>query len=108
MEVAGILRIGCNPKATCCQGIRVRSGSLREDPLLKLAVGRCPESGGNLCSQSTMGPLENMPSRREAVRMTGALVENPSTEITLDIAPGHSAMGFESRHGEVGKAGPTN
>jgi hypothetical protein len=65
---------------------------LREDPLLKLAVGRCPESGGALCSQSTMSRLENMPSRRQAVRMTAALIDQfcasfptPPGEITLDI-----------------------
>jgi hypothetical protein len=47
---------------------------LRYDPLQKLAVGRCPESGGDLCSQSTMSRLENMPSRRQTVRMTAALI----------------------------------
>jgi hypothetical protein len=65
---------------------------LREDPLLKLAVGRCPESGADLCSQSTMSRLENMPSRREAVRLTAALIDQfcasfaaPPPQITLDI-----------------------
>ena len=65
---------------------------LRGDPLLKLAVGRCPESGADLCSQSTMSRLENMPSRREAVQMTAALIDQfctsfpvPPEEITLDI-----------------------
>ena len=65
---------------------------LRHDPLLKLAVGRCPESGGALCSQATMSRLENMPSRREAVRLTAALIDQfcasfptPPGEITLDI-----------------------
>jgi hypothetical protein len=65
---------------------------LRHDPLLKLAVGRCPESGADLCSQSTMSRLENMPSRREAVQMTAALIDQfcasfptPPSEITLDI-----------------------
>jgi hypothetical protein len=65
---------------------------LREDPLLKLAVGRCPESGADLCSQATMSRLENMPSRKEAVRLTAALIDQfcasfpmPPDEITLDI-----------------------
>jgi hypothetical protein len=65
---------------------------LRDDPLLKLAVGRCPESGDALCSQSTMSRLENMPSHKEAVRMTAALIDQfcasfaaPPGEITLDI-----------------------
>jgi hypothetical protein len=65
---------------------------LRTDPLLKLAVGRCPESGAALCSQPTMSRLENMPSDKEAVRMTGALIDQfcvsfgtPPDEIALDI-----------------------
>ncbi len=66
--------------------------SLRFDPLFKLAVGRAPESGHDLCSQPTLSRLENMPSRIEAGRMTAALVDifcrsfpqAPAT-ITLDI-----------------------
>lgn len=65
---------------------------LRHDPLLKMAVGRAPESGEALCSQSTMSRLENAPTRREAVRLTAALVDQfcasfsePPAEITLDI-----------------------
>ena len=66
--------------------------SLRCDPLFKLAVGRAPESGHELCSQPTMSRLENMPSRIETARMTAALVDifcrsfpqAPAT-ITLDI-----------------------
>ena len=40
--------------------------SLRTDPLFKLAVGRAPESGRDLCSQPTMSRLENAPSRTES------------------------------------------
>lgn len=65
---------------------------LRHDPLLKLAVGRCPRSGSALCSQSTMSRLENMPSKIEAARLTAALVDQfcasfprAPTAITLDI-----------------------
>ncbi len=66
--------------------------TLRCDPLFKLAVGRTPESGHDLCSQPTMSRLENMPSRIETARMTAALVDTfcrsfphaPAT-ITLDI-----------------------
>src|SRR4051794_40698833 len=36
---------------------------LRHDPLLKLAVGRCPDSDAPLASQSTISRLENAPSR---------------------------------------------
>ncbi len=66
--------------------------ALRADPLFKLAVGRAPESGQDLCSQPTMSRLENMPSRIEAARMTAALVDSfcrsfpaPPATITLDI-----------------------
>jgi hypothetical protein len=65
---------------------------LRTDPLLKLAVGRKPETGDPLCSQSTMSRLENMPTKIEAARLTGVLVDQfcvsfpkPPPEITLDI-----------------------
>lgn len=65
---------------------------LRHDPLLKLAVGRAPETGEALCSQSTMSRLENAPTRIEAVRLTAALADQfcasfkvPPAKITLDI-----------------------
>jgi hypothetical protein len=32
---------------------------LRHDPLMKLSVGRCPQSGGALASQSTICRLES-------------------------------------------------
>ena len=60
--------------------------------MFKLAVGRAPESGRDLCSQPTMSRLENAPSRIEVARMTAALVDifcrsfpAPPTAITLDI-----------------------
>ena len=66
--------------------------ALRGDPLFKLAVGRAPESGRDLCSQPTMSRLENAPSRSEVARMTAALVDvfcrsfpSPPAAITLDI-----------------------
>jgi hypothetical protein len=48
---------------------------LRHDPLMKLAVGRCPESGQPLASQSTISRLENAPSKTEAARLTAALLD---------------------------------
>ena len=48
---------------------------LRADPLFKLAVGRAPESGPDLCSQPTMSRLENAPSRTEVGRLTAAPVD---------------------------------
>ena len=38
---------------------------LRHDPLMKLAVGRCPESGEALASQSTISRLENAPRKTD-------------------------------------------
>src|SRR5207344_1471569 len=54
---------------------------LRHDPLLKLAVGRCPDSGAPLASQSTISRLENAPSRTEAARLTAALVDQAGTSV---------------------------
>ena len=66
--------------------------ALRVDPLFKLAVGRAPESGRNLCSQPAMSRLENAPSHTEVAPMTAALVDvfcrsfpAPPVAITLEI-----------------------
>jgi hypothetical protein len=49
--------------------------ALRADPAFKLAVGRLPESGADLCSQPTMSRLENLPGPTALKRMMAALVE---------------------------------
>ena len=54
---------------------------LRHDPLLKLVVGRCPDSGAPQASQSTISRLENAPSRTEAARFTAALVDQAGTSV---------------------------
>jgi hypothetical protein len=54
---------------------------LRHDPLMKLAVGRCPDSGAPLASQSTISRLENAPSKTEAARLTAALVDQAGTTV---------------------------
>jgi hypothetical protein len=54
---------------------------LRHDPLMKIAVGRCPESGDPLASQSTITRLENAPSRTEAARLGAALVDQFGTAV---------------------------
>src|SRR5712672_4690291 len=46
---------------------------LRHDPLMKVTVGRCPETGAPPASQSTISRLENAPSKTEAARRAGAL-----------------------------------
>jgi hypothetical protein len=54
---------------------------LRHDPLMKLAVGRCPESGAALASQSTISRLENAPSKTQAARLTAALIDQAGTSL---------------------------
>jgi hypothetical protein len=83
---------------------------LRHDPLLKIAVGRCPESGSPLASQSTISRLENAPRKVEAARLAGALVDQfcvcvkPGKEEILDIddafcvAHGGQQLAFWNAH----------
>jgi hypothetical protein len=54
---------------------------LRHDPLMKVAVGRCPGSGAPLASQSTISRLENAPSKSEAARLSAALLDQFSTGV---------------------------
>ena len=49
---------------------------LRTDPAFKLACGRLPDTGADLCSQPTMSRLENAPSLKDLIRLTYALVDN--------------------------------
>lgn len=59
--------------------------TLRHDPALKMAVGRAPETGGDLASQSTISRFENAPTKKDAVRLAGALVDHFCEHVT----PGH-------------------
>jgi hypothetical protein len=65
---------------------------LRTDPAFKLACGRLPDTGAELCSQPTMSRWENAPTLREVIRMSHAMVDiycasyaRPPAAITLDI-----------------------
>ena len=49
--------------------------ALRGDPAFKMAVGRLPESGADLCSQPTISRLENLPGPVTLKRMMAAMVE---------------------------------
>jgi hypothetical protein len=49
--------------------------ALRADPAFKIALGRAPESGRDLCSQPTMCRLENLPTVTALKRMMAAMVE---------------------------------
>jgi len=85
--------------------------ALRTDPAFKLACGRLPDSGGDLCSQPTVSRWENAPTLREIVALTGALVDAycashgaPPDAVTLDIddtvdvAHGHQQMSLFNAH----------
>jgi len=48
--------------------------TLRVDPAFKMAVGRLPESGADLCSQPTISRLENLPGPVALKRMMAAMV----------------------------------
>src|SRR5579864_5064145 len=57
---------------------------LRDDPLMKVAVGRHPHSGAPLASQSTISRLENAPSKTEAARLAVALLDQFGTTVKPD------------------------
>ena len=73
---------------------------LRDDPLLKMAVGRCPGSGAALASQSTITRFENAPSKTDALRLAHALIDwfakhvSPSFRDIFDIDDS-----FDAAHG---------
>ena len=65
---------------------------LRSDPGFKLACGRLPDSGEDLCSQPTVSRWENAPTRHEVAAMSYAMIDlycasyaRPPREVTLDI-----------------------
>jgi len=88
--------------------------TLREDPLLKLALGRAPESGRALASQPTLSRLENAVTRPDLVRMAEAMVKlfterhraRPPQRIVLDgdatDDPTHGQQELEYYHGYYG------
>src|SRR3954447_21835413 len=84
---------------------------LRTDPGFKLACGRLPDSGGDLCSQPTMSRWENAPNLREVVRLPSAMVDiycasycRPPAAVTLDIddtvdvVHGHQQLSLFNAH----------
>src|ERR1700674_2552930 len=48
---------------------------LRFDPAFKLACGRLPDTGRDLCSQPTVSRWENAPSLRDLIRLMGVMVD---------------------------------
>jgi hypothetical protein len=86
--------------------------ALRADPAFKMAVGRLPESGVELCSQPTMCRLENLPTATALKRMMAAMVElfcdsfrEVPRRIVLDIddsedrVHGHQQLALFHAHG---------
>lgn len=84
---------------------------LRGDPAFKLACGRLPDSGADLCSQPTMSRWENAPTLREVIRMTYAMVDiycasyakQPAAvtldiDDTVDIVHGHQQLALFNAH----------
>jgi hypothetical protein len=65
---------------------------LRRDPGFKLACGRLPDSGKDLCSQPTVSRWENAPTLKEIIRLTYLLADlycesfpTPPKSVTFDI-----------------------
>ena len=83
---------------------------LRHDPLMKVTVGRCPETGAPLASQSTISRLENSPSKTDAARLGVAMLDQfcatvkPGRIETFDIddtlcaAHGSQQLAFWNAH----------
>src|ERR1700740_2596779 len=84
---------------------------LRCDPAFKLACGRLPDSGRDLCSQPTLSRLENGPGLKDVIRLTYALVDQwmasyataPSRvtldiDDTCDVAHGHQQLSLFNAH----------
>ncbi len=82
MVTARVSAIACGHKDA------IDLNRLRHDPLMKIAVGRCPQSDAPLASQSTISRLENVPSKTEAARLTAALLDQTGTT----VKPGRQAI----------------
>ena len=85
--------------------------ALRTDPAFKLACGRLPDTGRDLCSQPTLSRLENAPGLRDVIRLTAALIDlwmdsyaTPPAAVTLDIddtcdvVHGHQQLSLFNAH----------
>jgi hypothetical protein len=84
--------------------------TLRHDPVMKMSVGRCPETGAALASQSTISRFENAPSRTDAARLAQALVDQFTARVvpserdifdiddTFDAAHGGQQLTFWNAH----------
>jgi hypothetical protein len=84
---------------------------LRTDPAFKLACGRLPDSGSDLCSQPTLSRFENTPGLRDLLRMGRVMVDlwcasyakAPQSVIldiddTLDVVHGRQQLSLFNAH----------
>jgi hypothetical protein len=84
---------------------------LHGDPAFKLACGRLPDSGLDLCSQPTCSRVENLPDLRTVIRLGEVLLdlwlssyaappESVTLDIddTLDVVHGHQNLSFFNAH----------
>jgi len=84
---------------------------LRHDPAFKLACGRLPDTGMDLCSQPTLSRAENLPDLRTVIRLGTVLVDLwlqsyqvPPASVTLDIddtldvVHGHQQLSLFNAH----------
>lgn len=90
------------------------ANSLRSDPALKAAVGRCPDTDPDLASQPTFSRLENGVTGLDVKRLQGLLVEQylarrvePPKQIVLDVDatddPAHGKQQQIHFHGFYGR-----
>jgi Transposase DDE domain group 1 len=90
---------------------------LRCDPAFKLACGRLPDSGADLCSQPTISRWENAPALRDLIRLMRVMVDlycasyaSPPAAVTLDIddtvdvVHGHQQLSLFNAHGACPRA----
>src|SRR5580658_9737306 len=70
---------------------------LRFDPALKLACGRSPDTGRDLCSQPTVSRWENAPSLRDLIRLMGVMVDLYCASYTTTPQASACALGIASR-----------
>lgn len=80
------------------------ANALRFDPLLKMVLGRLPETGADLASQPTLSRLENAPGPRDCLRIGRALLELYVKERAKAGAPERVLLDFDATddptHGE--------
>jgi hypothetical protein len=87
--------------------------TLRSDPALKVAVGRCPQTDPDLASQPTLSRLEQMVTEAECDAINAVLLDHflscprkPPREVVLDFDPSedqtHGQQEFTFFNGHYG------